>query len=33
MEYTIYMLPIGFIASVVLGYFAVKNRWKIVDFF
>ncbi len=33
MDFLMYLLPIGFIVSVVFGYFAVKNKWKIADFF
>ena len=33
MDFIIYMIPIGFVISMVIGYFAVKNRWKVIDFF
>ena len=33
MENIIYILPIGFIISFVVGYFAVKKGWKIREFF
>ncbi len=33
MELIMYMLPIGLIVSFILGYFAVKKKWKIADFF
>ncbi len=33
MEVIMYLLPIGLIAAFVVGYFAVKRKWKIIDFF
>jgi hypothetical protein len=33
MEFIMYSLPIGLIVSFVLGYYAVKNKWKIIKFF
>jgi len=33
MEFIMYMLPIGLVTVFVIGYFAVKNKWKIADFF
>lgn len=33
MEFIMYLLPIGLIASFILGYYAVKNKWKIINFF
>jgi uncharacterized membrane protein (Fun14 family) len=33
MDIVIYLLPIGFIVSFVVGYFAVKKGWKITEYF
>lgn len=33
MDFIIYLVPIGFIISFTIGYFSVKNHWKIADFF
>jgi hypothetical protein len=33
MSFIGYMIPIGFMVAFTIGYFAVKYKWKIAEFF
>jgi len=32
-EIGVIIIPIGFVVAAFIGYFAVKKKWKIADFF
>ncbi len=32
-EFLTMLFPITMLSAIVIGYFAVKNQWKIVDWF